>query len=128
MTFRVPGKREYEAFPPLDRLGRPTTYLTFQIMETLHGTNHGFTVEELARLLSANPADTHALCRQLEEIDFLYRDKTEPHSYRYNYRSKNEDAQIRFERFLVDVEVEGLPVHLTLDYSPSHRSYGRREH
>ena len=127
MTVRLSRKMEYMEFPPIDERGRPTTYLAFQILETtFHSANHRFTVEELARLLSANPTDTRLLCRQLEETDLLSGDQTEPHQYRYNRRSKNDEIQIKFEKFLVDVEVGGLPVHLTLDYSPSHRSYGRR--
>jgi hypothetical protein len=57
-------------------------------------------------------------------MDLLSESPSEPGQYRYNLDSESVDMQTGFEKFLAEVEVECLPVHLTLDYSPSFRRPG----
>lgn len=111
--------------PPIDSQGKPTTYLTFRLLKLMFSRpSRFFTPGELAKLLSAKYSDTDLICRQLKLMDFLTESPSQQVGYRYNLNSKNFKTQASFETFLVDVELEALPVHLMLDYSPSYRSPG----
>lgn len=108
--------------PPVDRNGKPTTYLSFLILELmLSQPKRWFSVKELSRLLAARLPDVDLICRQLKRQDLLAERPSQPGRYQYNWSSENVDLQIGFETFLIDVELESLPVHLTLPYSPSFR-------
>lgn len=109
----------------VDEHGIPTTYLSFLILELMFCELHRwFTTAELAKLLAAKFSDVDSICRQLKEADFLVESAKVPGQYQYNVKTKNISVQAGFEKFLVEVELEGLPVHLMLDYSPSFRSPG----
>ena len=117
------GRRCHQELQPIDDCGRPTTYLSYMILKTtLYESNRWFTSGELAKLLAARQAEVDEICRGLMQADLLAEKYTHPREYKYNTHSRNTDVQIGFEKYVVDVEVEALPVHLTLDYSPSHRS------
>ena len=116
-------EKELDDLPPIDEHGKPTTYLSFLILEQMFCEPHRwFTTRELARLLAAKFSDVDSICRRLELADFLVESPNVPSQYQYNLNSANSDIQAAFEKFLVEVELESLPVHLMLDYSPSFRS------
>jgi len=105
---------------PIDERGRPTTYLSFKILKmTFSEPRRWFSPKELSKLLGAKDSDTDAICRQLELADLVTVNGSKPEQYRYNLNSRNVDVQAGFEKFLVEVELDSLPVHLMLDYSPS---------
>lgn len=106
-----------------DARGRPTTYLSFMILKTTFSEpNRWFTAEELTKLLSAKYTHTERICRGLKLVDLLSENDSQPGEYRYNLNCKNVEMQTGFENFLVDVQLEALPIHIMLDYSPSFRS------
>lgn len=110
--------------PPIDEHGKPTTYLSFLILELMFCEPHRwFTTTELAKLLAARFSDVDSICRQLKHADFLVESPKVPSQYQYNLTSAN-SVQAEFEKFLIEVELESLPIHLTLAYSPSFRSPG----
>ena len=84
-----------------------------------------FTPQELAKLMAAKHSDTDVICRQLHRVDLLSEHPSQAGQYKYNLNCRNVDIQTGFEKFLVDVELGSLPVHLMLDYSPSFRSPGQ---
>lgn len=123
MASEQSNKQEpYDIFA-IDGKGRPTTYLSFRILKTIfREPSRWFTSKYIARLLVADYTDTDMICHQLELADFLNVKGSEPEQYRYNLNSRNIDVQVGFEKFLIEVELSSLPVHLMLDYSPSHSS------
>jgi len=126
MVTKSAEEREICDIFAIDEHGRPTTYLSFLILELMFcEPRRSFTTTELAKLLAARFSDVDSICRQLKEVDFLVECAKVPSQYQYNLNSANSDIQAAFEKFLVEVELEGLPVHLMLDYSPSFPSPGR---
>ena len=123
MVTKLTAEKELADLPPVDEYGKPTTYLSFLILELMFCDPHKwFTTTQLAKLLAAKFSDVDSICRQLQQADFLVESTKVPGQYQYNLNSINSDVQAAFERFLVEVELESLPVHLILDYSPSFRS------
>ena len=115
--------KQLDDLPPIDEHGKPTTYLSFMILELMFCEPHRwFTTTELAKLLAARSSDVDLICRQLKQADFLVESTNVPSQYQYNLNSVNINVQAGYEKFLVEVELESLPVHLMLDYSPSFRS------
>jgi hypothetical protein len=107
---------------PLDSEGRPTTYLCFMILRLLFSqARRWFTTEELCTYLAARRSDVDLLCSQLKKIDLILESPSRPERYSYNLGSTNVDIQAQFEKFMVDVEAEALPVNFLLPYSPSFR-------
>ena len=116
-------EEKFGDIPPIDKNGKPTTYLSFMILKVMFSEpNRWFTPEDLAKLLAANRSDTDSICHQLTVTDLLTSDSSQPGRYKYNINSNNIDIQTEFESFMADVELDNLPVHLMLDYSPSYRS------
>ncbi len=108
---------------PVDKYGRPTTYVSFMVLKAmLSEPRRWFAPRELAECLATKQADVCLICRQLQEMGLVCKSLTEQEQYRYNLESnEGSELQLRLEKFLAEVEVENLPVHLTLDYSPSFR-------
>ena len=107
---------------PIDKNGKPTTYLSFRILKLMFSQPHRFfTPKEIAKLLVAKPSDTKLICRQLKRIDFFSENSFEPGKYKYNLNCKEVDTQSAFESYLAEVYLKAIPVHLILDYSPSYR-------
>jgi hypothetical protein len=107
---------------PIDKHGRPTTYLAFRILKLMFSQPRKlFTPKELAKLLAAKHSDTELICRQLKRIDFFSEDPSQPGKYKYNLKCKNADAQAALESYLAEVYRKAIPVYLILDYSPSYR-------
>jgi hypothetical protein len=103
----------------VDGQGIPTTYLSFEILKTAFSEPHRwFTTKELTTLFATTYYETNTICRQLELADLLTENPMQHGQYRYNLNSQNVDVQVGFEKFLIDVELENLPVHLMMDYSP----------
>ena len=118
-------RREPVDKPPISQSGKPTTYLTYRMLEFMFShRDETFTPHRLARLMAAKQYDTNLLCRQLKDMDFIIEDHPGTGKYRYNLNSTNIELQASFERFLVEVETEDLPVHLMLNYPPSYLSKG----
>jgi hypothetical protein len=108
--------------PPIDSQGIPTTYLSFMILKLMFSElNRWFTPEDLSKLLAAKHSDTDSICRQLKLMDLINEDPLQIGRYRYNLNTTNVNTQTDLECFLADVELNNLPVHLMLDYSPSYR-------
>lgn len=125
MVVEPYNERESRDVFAIDGRGRPTTYLSFMILKMMFSEpNRWFTSKELRRLLVANRRDTDLICRQLVYVDLISENATLPGQYQYNINSTNIDVQAGFEKFLVDVELESLPVNSMLDFSPS--SHSRR--
>jgi hypothetical protein len=123
MVAKLRNEKELADLRPIDEYGKPTTYLSFLVLELMFCEPHRwFTTTELARLLAARFSDVDSICRQLKQAHFLVECAKVPNQYQYNLNSTNSDLQAAFEKFLVEVELESLPVHLILDYSPSFRS------
>lgn len=115
--------KQLDDLPPIDEHGKPTTYLSFLVLELMFCEPHRwFTTTELAKLLAARLSDVDSICRQLKYANFLVETPKVPDQYKYNLNSTNSDVQAAFEKFLVEVELESLPIHIMLDYSPSFRS------
>ena len=109
---------------PVDNYGKPTTYLTFLILKHMFSqTNRWFTSEKLANLFAARNYDTDLICSQLKLFDFLTEEPSTPKRYKYNLNCENSDLQAKCEKFILDVKLEALPIHLMLDYAPSFRSH-----
>ena len=105
---------------PIDGQGRPTTYLSFSILKVLFSrAQRAYTPQELAELLAADHDEVRIICRQLQLAELIMKTGGEYESYKYNLKSRNIDVQAGFEKFLVDVEQEGLPADLISDYCPS---------
>lgn len=122
MFTKTYDEEKFGDIPPIDKNGIPTTYLSFLILDLMFSErNRWFTAKDLAKLLAAKQSDTDSICRQLKLLDFLSEDSSQPTRYQYKLNSTNVDIQSGFEKFLVDVRLENLPVHLMLDYSPSLR-------
>lgn len=120
MTMESYDEWQIDETPPVDNRGRPTTYLCYRILKTMFKErNRWLTPKKLSVLLAAKYSNTDIICQQLKEVDFLSENPSQPGQYRYNLASRNVDMQTVFEKFLVDVELRRLPVHLMLDYSPS---------
>lgn len=116
--------------PAIDTTGTPTTYLAYRILKLMFDrSRHSFTPSDLARLLAAKTSDTESICKGLKSQDILVENPEHLGHYSYNLNSNNIDVQTAFEKFLLDVELANLPVHLMLNYSPSfpYRPSGRLE-
>lgn len=125
MVTGLPYEREPWNVFAVNEEGEPTTYLSFMILKTMFSEPYRwFTPKELGKLLVAKYTDVDSICCQLKQVDLLSKNASQHGHYRYNLNTTNVDLQTGFEKFLVDVELENLPVHLTLDYSPSFRSPG----
>jgi hypothetical protein len=123
MVIKSASEVEHLDTSAVDDTGKPTTYLSFLILELMFCDPHRwFTTIELTKLLAAKFSDVDSICDQLKQADFLVEYEKVPGQYQYNLNSANSDVQAAFEKFLVEVELESLPVHLMLDYSPSFRS------
>jgi hypothetical protein len=115
----------YQDLRPIDECGKPTTYLSFMILKTTFSEPRcWFSLQGLARLLVAKYTDVDSICKGLEQTGLLEENTSQLCQYRYNLNSDNAEPQNGFERFLVDVELDNLPLHIMLDYSPSFRSPG----
>ena len=122
MFVELTDRSELGDIPPLDNNGKPTTYLSFLILELmLSQPNRYFTPKELTKLLAARLSDVDLIRNQLEILDLITENPKQAGEYKYNWSSSNVELQVGFETFLVDVELKNLPVHLTLAYSPSFR-------
>ena len=116
-------EQEVAELPPIDKNGRPTTYLSFMILKLMFSEpNRRFTPHHLAKLLAAKKSDTDLICRQLKQLDLLSEDPLQTVRYQYNLNTSNLEIQTALECFLAEVELNNLPVHLMLDYSPSFHS------
>lgn len=123
MVTTLYDDKQLDDLPPIDEHGKPTTYLSFLILELMFREPHRwFTTTELAKLLAARFSDVESICRQLKQTDFLFESPKVHSQYQYNLNSTNISVQVAFEKFLVEVELQALPVHLMLAYSPSFRS------
>lgn len=121
-NVRLIDEEQFTDLPPIDIHGRPTTYLGYRILKLMFSQLHeSFTPKELAKLLVAKDSDTELICRQLKQIDFFSEEPSQPGKYKYNLKCKNVEAQAAFESYLAEVYIKKIPVHLTLDYSPSYR-------
>jgi len=108
---------------PIDGQGKPTTYLSYRILKLLFSTpQRSYTSRQLAEMFAADPKEVDVICRQLHLADLVVENPGENKSYRYKLDSKNVDVQAGFEKFIVDVEHDNLPVHLMLVYSLSTRA------
>ncbi len=115
-------EKEIPNLSPIDKNGKPTTYLSFRILKLMFSQPHRFfTPKELAKLLVAKPSDTEFICCQLKRIDFFSENPFELGKYKYNLKCKEVDTQAAFESYLAEVYLKSIPVHLILDYSPSYR-------
>lgn len=115
-------EKEVANLPPVDKNGKPTTYLSFRILKLMFSQPHRFlTPKELSKLLVAKNSDTELICRQLKRMDFFSEDPSEPGKYKYNLKCKDVDTQVALESYLAEVYLKAIPVHLILDYSPSYR-------
>ncbi len=122
MSTTLHVDKQLDDLPPIDEHGKPTTYLSFLILELMFCEPHRwFTTTELTKLLAARFSDVDSICRQLKHTDFLVESPNVPSQYKYNLTSANSGVQAEFEKFLIEVELESLPVHLIFDYSPSFR-------
>lgn len=74
---------------------------------------------EIFECLGVREEEIDIILRQLQLVDMVSADTSMPGLYRYNLNCRNVDLQAGLERYLLEVEMEGRPVHLTLDYSPS---------
>lgn len=123
MVTNLDQEREICDIFAIDEHGKPTTYLSFLILELMFcEPQRWFTTVELARLLAFKFSDVESICRQLKQVDFLVESTKVPNQYQYNLNCRNVDLQTGFESFLIDVQLESLPIHLILDYSPSFHS------
>ena len=105
---------------PLDTNGRPTSYLAYMVLKAAFvEPSRWFTAADFAKLLAASETDTKALCKDFRTVELFFEDDSSPGRYRYNLECPHSELQVAFEKFLVDVEYDSIPVHLTLDYSPS---------
>ena len=105
---------------PIDSQGIPTTYLSFLILDLMFSErNRCFTSDQFAKFFAARPSDTHTICTGLKHAGFLTEDASAPGTYKYNLNCDNEERQARLEKFLLEVELENLPVLSILPYSPS---------
>jgi hypothetical protein len=98
---------------PIDGDGRPTTYLSYLILERLFSRpQKAYTSRELAEALATDMDYVEVTLRQLLVADIVIEDSEKPHSYRYHLRTPNVDVQAGLEKFLLEVELDRLPVHL----------------
>ena len=98
---------------PIDGDGRPTTYLSYLILERLFShPQKAYASRELAGALATDVDYIEVTLHQLFLADIVIRDSEKPNSYRYDLRSPNVDVQAGIEKFLLEVELEHLPVHL----------------
>ena len=106
--------------PPIDSQGIPTTYLSFLILDLMFSErNRWFAADLIAKFLAARTSDVHEICYGLKQSDFLIEDDSALSTYRYNLNCCNAERQARLEKFLLEVELENLPLHSILPYSPS---------
>lgn len=120
MSTNVTCKKETNDIPPIDKNGKPTTYLSYMVLNKLFSEpKRPFTLKDLTKLLAAKYSDIDLICNQLTQMDIILEESSDSVCYRYNLNSANADLQAKFEKFLVEVELESLPVHLILPYSPS---------
>lgn len=107
--------------PPIDDQGIPTTYLSFLILDLMFSErNRCFTSNQLAKFFAARPSDVHKICTGLEHTGFLTADTSAPITYKYNLNCNNTERQAKLEKFLLEVELENLPVISILPFSPSY--------
>lgn len=120
MAANIADARKLWSIFPVNDQGKPTTYLCYRLLKLLFSNpRRSYTPIELANLLASDIKEVDVMCRQLHLADLLTVTPGENKSYSYNLQSTNTDVQSGFEKYLVDVEREDLPVHLELDYSPS---------
>ncbi len=104
----------------LDKHGRPTTYLCFNILKTmLREHNKYLSTKELCALLAAKRPDVELICKGLCDADYISRNPVNPDEFKYNIHCSQDTLQCNFERYLVDVETRPIPIHRHLPYSPS---------
>jgi hypothetical protein len=120
MQMKEIEKRDPWDVFPVDEEGRPTTYLSYRLLKTLFSQpRRQYTTEELSEVLASMEYEIEVMLKQLALVDIVQQDPSSPRSYRYNLSSRNVEMQANLETFLLDVELEGLPVHVMLDYSPT---------
>ena len=108
--------------PPVNRYGRPTTFLSYLIADYMFDFRHqSFTTVDIWRTLAADPDDVDMICHQLYELDILKEIRSELKRYQYNLQCSNALLQAGLEKFLLEVTFSELPVARMLDYSPSRR-------
>ena len=113
-------ENKLDELPPIDKHGRPTTYLSYMILKLMFSEpRRWFTPEDLAKLLAAKDSDVQLICQQLKRRDLLIEDPAQTGKYQYNLNTDNLNEQISIEKFLLEAELDNLPVHLMLSYSPS---------
>lgn len=122
MDAKLTNEKSVKDLPPIDRHGKPTTYLSYMILKIMFAEHRRwFTPEDLSELLAARYNDTDSICRQLKQADLLSEESSRTGYYQYNLNTQNVDLQTKLENYLAEVELYNLPVHLILDYSPSFR-------
>lgn len=108
--------------PPVNKYGRPTTYLSYLVADYMFEFRYqSFTPEDIWKTLAANPDDVDMICGQFAELDILREISPEPKTYQYNLGCSNVLLQADLEKFLLEVVLDRLPVASMLDYSPSRR-------
>ena len=119
---KITGYPELIELDAIDNNGLPTTYLCFNILKAFFKEPRKyFNTNHLRSLYAAKKKDVELICKQLHDKDFITQNPSNLKEYRYNLNSKNMEKQCNFERFLVEVEVDAVPVHERLPYSPSFR-------
>lgn len=105
----------------VDSSGIPTTYLSYLILRKLFREPHcWFTRSELSDFLVFPRVDVDTVCNGLVAVGLILEEDTKTRGVCYNLLScANIDLQAGFERFLVDVAYDSIPVESILDYSPS---------
>lgn len=111
-----------EEFIAIDKHGVPTTYLCFNILKTmLREHNIYFSMQDLCALHAARKKDVELICRSLHDVDFISRNPINSNEIKYNIHCDQENLQCAFERYLVEVREDSIPVHRHLPYGPHSR-------
>jgi hypothetical protein len=120
MHMKEVQKRDPWDIFPLDEEGRPTTYLSYRVLRTMFSQpRRQYTTRELCEVLASKEYEIEVILKQLALVDIVQQNPSCPGYYSYNLSSRNIEMQSDLETFLLDVELEGLPVHIMLDYSPT---------
>jgi len=104
----------------LDKQGIPATCLCFNILKTMFREhNQYFSINDLRALHAAKKKDIELICQGLRKVDFISSNPMNPNEFKYNTHCSQEILQCNFERYIVEVETESIPIYQYLPYSPS---------
>ena len=105
----------------IDGHGRPQNYLTFRILRLLFSPpfpprRPSFTAKEIAALLAENDQEVEHTLHQLQHADLLTKPPSQLDHYQYNFFTcPHVDIQAALEKFILNAELEDLPIHLMFD-------------